>query len=64
MRIVLAMAAPVSKKEKAEPAGASAPNVLAQPCPCCGGRMIVIETFDGSCRRRRPVPARPGIDTS
>ncbi len=64
MRILLATAAPVSKKENAGLASASAPNVLAQPCPCCGGRMIVIETFEGSCRRRRPAPARVRIDTS
>jgi hypothetical protein len=22
---------------------------LAQPCPCCGGRMFVIETFEAGC---------------
>jgi hypothetical protein len=64
MRILLAMPARVSKKENAGPGSAAAPNVLAQPCPCCGGRMIVIETFEGSCRRRRPAPARVRIDTS
>ena len=33
-------------------------------CPCCGGRMLIIETFEGSCRRRRPAPVPAGIDTS
>ena len=25
---------------------------LTQPCPCCGGRMIVIETFERGCSPR------------
>jgi hypothetical protein len=36
---------------------------LAQPCPCCGGRMFVIEIFDAGCQPRyRPTVIR--IDTS
>jgi hypothetical protein len=35
----------------------------ADACPCCGGRMIVIETFEpGATPRYRPTP--PTIDTS
>jgi len=35
----------------------------ADACPCCGGRMIVIETFEaGSTPRYRPTT--PTIDTS
>jgi hypothetical protein len=51
-----------------EPSHAAAddnePPALLHPCPCCGGRMIFIETFKPSCTRRyRPtVPIR--IDTS
>ena len=30
------------------------------PCPCCGGRMIVVETFG----RAGPSPSRIRIDTS
>jgi hypothetical protein len=40
------------------------PRVLAHPCPCCGGRMIVIETFE---RGRAPRASSLGeirIDTS
>jgi hypothetical protein len=40
---------------------------LAQPCPCCGGRMFVIETFEAGCQpRHRPtVPlVAIRIDTS
>ena len=49
--------------EKADPEGL---RVLPQPCPCCGGRMIVIETFArGSMPRYRPPGAAPvWIDTS
>jgi hypothetical protein len=29
---------------------------LAHPCPCCGGRMIIIETFEVGCQPRyRPT---------
>jgi hypothetical protein len=40
---------------------------LAHPCPCCGGRMFVIETFEpGRQPRNRPTapPAAIRIDTS
>ncbi len=33
-------------------------------CPCCGGRMIIIETFDGVRPARSPSPSRIRIDTS
>ena len=32
----------------------------AYPCPCCGGRMVIIETFDPGCPPR--APPTPGID--
>ena len=36
---------------------------LSHPCPCCGGRMVIIETFQrGSSPRYRPAVFR--IDTS
>jgi hypothetical protein len=40
---------------------------LAQPCPCCGGRMFVIETFEPGCqpRHRSTAPLMViRIDTS
>ena len=43
------------------------PRVLPQPCPCCAGRMIIIETFARGCQpKHRPTPAPPTIriDTS
>jgi len=40
------------------------PQTLSHPCPCCGGRMIIIETFERGCtpRHRPTVPTR--IDSS
>ena len=42
-------------------------RVLPKPCPCFGGRMIIIETFARGCQpKHRPTPAPPiiRIDTS
>ena len=40
------------------------PQTLSHPCPCCGGRMIIIETFQRGCSpRTRPV-SLIRIDTS
>jgi Putative transposase/Transposase zinc-binding domain len=47
--------------------GDNEPPTLANPCPCCGGRMIIIETFRrGTTPRYRPAapPAAIRIDTS
>jgi hypothetical protein len=54
---------PAEMPDKAEPDGA---RVLPQPCPCYGGRMIVIEVFArGSTPRYRPPGVAPvWIDTS
>ena len=64
-RELLGLAAPVTKEAaEIDPAAA---QVLAQPCPCCGGRMIVIETFEagGQPRYRPTVPlVAIRIDTS
>jgi hypothetical protein len=50
----------------ANAANADEPPARAQPCPCCGGRMIIIETFErGSTPRYRPTPPTAiRIDTS
>ena len=52
-----------------EHSGAKADNDAESPaaadrCPCCGGRMIIIETFDGVRPVRSPSPTRIRIDTS
>ena len=36
----------------------------ARRCPCCGGRMIVVETFEGARAARSPSPTQIRIDTS
>ena len=42
---------------------ADEPLMLPQPCPCCGGRLVVIETLAPSCTPRAPPPPE-GIDNS
>ena len=64
MRILLAMAAPASKRNDAGKADALAAAAPVRLCPCCGNRMLIIDTFEGSCRRRRSAPVPAGSDTS
>ena len=48
-------------------AEATEPKPLSHPCPCCGGRMIIIETFQrGTSPRSRPAASTAviRIDTS
>jgi hypothetical protein len=53
--------------EPTEPATPDDTPTLTQPCPCCGGRMIIIETFaPGATPRSRSTTPKPviRIDTS
>jgi len=46
---------------------ADEPRMLPRPCTCCGGRMLIIETFARGCQpKHRPTPASATIriDTS
>ena len=67
-RELIAAAKPAQTAQKQQaPDSAAATDKPIHPCPCCGGRMIIIETFErGSPPRYRPaaptVPIR--IDTS
>jgi Putative transposase/Transposase zinc-binding domain len=62
-RQLLEAAASSATNPKQEAAGDDEPqSVLATPCPCCGGRMIVIETFEAGCQPRHTPTIR--IDTS
>jgi hypothetical protein len=64
----------VPQSEAADTNGAEAnepkpnePKPTAHPCPCCGGRMVIIETFErGSSPRYRPAASSIviRIDTS
>ena len=56
-----------SNPDAADANDGAEPPALAHPCPCCGGRMIIIETFERGCspRYRQTVPAAAiSIDTS
>jgi hypothetical protein len=62
------LAVPVSPEppDTGTPA-ADEPRMLPRPCPCCGGRMMIIETFArGRQPKHRPTPASATIriDTS
>ena len=48
-------------------AEAAEPKPLSHPCPCCGGRMVIIERFQRGCAPRTPPATSPiviRIDTS
>ena len=48
VRELLALPAPAKQPEPPK-AAIDEPRVLPQPCPCCGSRMIIIETFARGC---------------
>ena len=59
-RQLLAVPKPPSKNE----ADSNEPQTPSHQCPCCGGRMVVIEIFERGCSSRsRPVSVIR-IDTS
>ena len=53
--------------EMSNTAAADEPRVLPRPCRCCGGRMIIIETFAPGCHpkhRAAPPTMADDVDTS
>jgi len=63
-RQLLAAAESAPQRRRAE-ADSEAENILpTRRCPCCGGRMIIVETFEGPRPAQSPLPSRIGIDTS
>jgi hypothetical protein len=53
---LLGMQAPMQEPEP-EAATNDEPRVDPRPCPCCGGRMLVIEVFGRGCEpKHRPTP--------
>ncbi|KWT72984.1 Mobile element protein [Hyphomicrobium sulfonivorans] len=61
MRALLDVALP----GRPTPAAADAGDALPIPCPCCGGRMLIIERFEAGCQpRHRSTPVIIRIDTS
>ena len=63
-RQLLNVGAPQNAPRDADSTGDGEPQALSHPCPCCGGRMIIIEMFEPGCapRYRPAVPNR--IDSS
>ncbi len=39
-------------------------TALSQPCPCCGGRMIIVETFERGAQPRAPPTTSNRVDAS
>jgi Putative transposase/Transposase zinc-binding domain len=66
-RELLAAPPPTTEPETdapSEPDEPDQPRTLPKPCPCCGGRMIIIEVFAAGCEpNHRPTPVIR-IDTS
>jgi hypothetical protein len=66
-RELLAVPARPEPPDSPEAPAADEPRMLPRPCPCCGGRMLIIETFARGCEpKRSPTPASAAIriDTS
>ena len=66
-RQLLAAPAPQTSSDDAQAAAPDEPRALSHPCPCCGGRMIIIETFErGAAPQHRPTAPLTAIriDTS
>jgi hypothetical protein len=66
-RELLAAPSPSKEPQPPEPVATEEQHVLPVPCPCCGGRMIVIEIFARGCEpkyRPTPAPQKIRIDTS
>jgi len=66
-RELIAAATPAQTAQKQQaPDSAAATDNQTHPCPCCGGRMNIIETFKrGSTPRYQPPPPTAiRIDTS
>ncbi len=61
IRELLAARAPTSDTDGTDTA--DGPRVLALPCPCCGGRLVIVETFGpGRASQHRSIPE--AIDSS
>jgi len=60
------LAVPNSQGENAaaDAADSNEPQTPSHPCPCCGGRMIVIEIFERGCSPRTRPASVIRVDTS
>ena len=67
VRELLGMPSPAKDPEPPAANPTDEQRVLPRPCPCCGGRMIIIETFARGCEPKHhptPAPQQIRIDTS
>jgi hypothetical protein len=63
-RKLLAASPRATKPESNAPSEPDQSRTLPKPCPCCGGRMFIIEVFTAGCDpKHRPTPVIR-IDTS
>ena len=62
-RELLAAPEPPTVRDATTKATATAPTDHRPPCPCCGGRMIIVETFERGGGPRAPPRSEPGITT-
>ena len=63
-RQLLAVSTATPQRSHAEADSEAETASPARQCPCCGGRMIIVETFEGAPPARPPSPTRIRIDTS
>jgi hypothetical protein len=63
-RELLAAPEPPTVRDATTKATATAPTDHRPPCPCCGGRMIIVETFERGGGPRAPPRSEPGITTA
>jgi hypothetical protein len=55
VRQLLAAPAPQTQSDDAQAPASDEPRAPSHPCPCCGGRMFIIETFErGATPRHQP----------
>ena len=61
---LLAAPEPPTARDATTEATATAPTDHRPPCPCCGGRMIVVETFERGGGPRDPPRSEPGTEAA
>jgi hypothetical protein len=61
-RQLLSVSAAQNAPSDADGTGGGEPQAFSHPCPCCGGRMIIIDIFERGCGYRPTVPNR--VDSS
>jgi Putative transposase/Transposase zinc-binding domain len=63
-RQLLNVPTPETKTDEPNSGDDSGPQIAPYPCPCCSGRMIILETFERGAAPRYRSTTSIGIDTS